>query len=1383
MKRLTAILIGVLFAGALGLVQAQAPFAKYKTTVTTGDTYYTLSASALILWEPKANDTLNRRLFLGGSEQILVKNGSKYRPTMTSGIPCIFGSKKFSTIGILADGFVFFGSKLDEGDARDSIRPFIDDNFYNMTEAKDYLYSSFSDGSKGAVLLGGENAKIGWERDADDILYIAYENIRVKTSDQNVATLSWYYAINLATGEIILHTKDFSLSGTTAFQYSFGLVGMVDNASGETDALWLSSWGGATDHQFYRTMTLSSASNPKDSVYHFNLPAACEKIADFQMTWDQDNSRVEGSRINIGTPSWNEGEKALFILSEQETLADGNLPQDGVLYNDKSKIGTSAGVRVGGRDDMMGCFVNGVFDGLKPSTTYYVHAFGYNDSCSGILYSDVQKTSYTTLMGTPGLEDISLGDPGMNSIQVVLPALASGTTYVIGVSETSLVDYTEEAYGNILKNGQTYTVGQKLADDLGEYEVTISKVGVSAGAHTIDGLEEGTDYHIAVWYMTGSGETSAYSFRPALVSTKTVMQVPVTIDFENEEPDSRPIGWRISKDGENYGFEVRNYGTSEDGGIDDGGIALTMAKAPRQGSRLLVSQLNYLPEDYDAAPQKKDTSAYAITPVFQKAENPNLQAIFNVGFYTKESDMASETAYRLQDGDSAVISWAANQNATTWTKLAKLDKSTKFDNSGFITLTTPSIAPASTFCYKVEYFFRADKDATAGVMFAIQSIEIEEDLPCKYPVNMAAPEDSLGATSALLTWKDGNAGVSDFFAQSFIISYQEQGQTDWVTVRPNPTDEQCRLENLRPGMDYTVRMQAVCGSQNGNSLVKTMEFRTLDVIPYTVDILNGDDVTELVNANGALNTEPEPIDEGGWLYASDCAGYPIMNLQLAVNRNAWLKLPTLVSSYDTKVKVSTSVFNYKNQFNSWERPEVKDDTLWVFVSETGKFAPASDRKTVGFIVLDSLDFELEEDEENMAFIPKYNEKVFEFDAQAGKKYTVAYYIRSIHAGAADNEEDMNVNNLAIGKIILTYGDVEYPAVTDLHTENLAKTSVSVVWTGDADSYVVRYKPRRADNFDSVEVTASRADLTDLLSGTPYECMVYGIYGGVYGAMSETLYFNTIAICEAPTDFAVVDTFWDGARIVARSKNPRLIHIEALGDEIGEFWVNTVMSWTGTLDSVRLRGLHVMGVGFPFGVRVRSVCSAGDSSEWTPRLVFHTADYPEIGLPTNLKAQYNSATRTAVLSWTPGVNNDYNYIYYRKGIGKYDTAVTRASTYTLVGLETDVVYKWRLQPLYDTYLMGDMTPEQEFNTAVGNERNTYAQSLRIRVNNRQIEVENPDSRYIKLIRVYDLKGRVLKTYPVNDTESVFVNTDLDQGMVIVEVIGSAGERASLKAVIM
>lgn len=1383
MKRLTAILIGVLFAGALGLVQAQAPFAKYKTTVTTGDTYHTLSASALILWEPTANDTLNRRLLLGGSEQILVKNGSKYRPTMASGIPCIFGSKKFSTIGILADGFVFFGSKLDEGDQTDSIRPFINvDNFYGMTEAKDYIYSSFLTnevyGAKGAVLLGGENAKIGWERDGD-VLYIAYENIRVKTSDQNVATLSWYYAINLATGEIILHTKDFNLSGTTAFQYSFGLVSSVDFSN--TDALWLSSWGGATDHQAYRTMTLSSASNPKDSVYHFNLPAACEKIADFSMTWDQDNSSVEGSRINIGMPSWNEGEKALFILSEQETLADGNLPQDGVLYNDNSKIGTSAGVRVGTQSNGF-CSVSGVFDGLKPSTTYYVHAFGYNDSCSGILYSDVQKTSYTTLMGTPRLEDISLGAPGMNSIQVVLPALASGTTYVIGVSETSLVDYTEEAYGNILKNGQTYTVGQKLADDLGEYEVTISKVGVSAGTHTIDGLKQGTDYHIAVWYMTGSGETSAYSFRPALVSTKTVMQVPVTIDFENEELASRPIGWRISKDGENYGFEVRNYGTSEDGGIDDGGIALTMAKAPRQGSRLLVSQLNYLPEDYDAAPQTKDTSAYAITPVFQKAENPNLQAIFNVGFYTKESDMASETAYRLQDGDSAVISWAANQNATAWTKLAKLDKSTKFDNSGFITLTTPSIAPASTFCYKVEYFFRADKDATAGVMFAIQSIEIEEDLPCKYPVNMAAPEDSLGATSALLTWEDGNAGVSDF-AKSFIISYQEQGQTDWVPVRPNPTDEQCRLENLRPGMDYTVRMQAVCGSQNGNSLVKTMEFRTLDVIPYTVDILNGDDVTELVNANGALNTEPEPIDEGGWLYASDCAGYPIMNLQLAVNRNAWLKLPTLVSSYDTKVKVSTSVFNYKNQFNSWERPEVKDDTLWVFVSETGKFAPASDRKTVGFIVLDSLDCELEEDEENMAFIPKYNEKVFEFDAQAGKKYTVAYYIRSIHAGAADNEEDMNVNNLAIGKIRLTYGDVEYPAVTDLHTENLAKTSVSVVWTGNADSYVVKYKPRRAENFDSVEVTASRAGLTDLLPGTSYEYLVYGIYGGVHGAKSETQYFNTIAICEAPTDFAVVDTFWDGARIVARSKNPRLIHIEALGDEIGEFWVNTVMSWTGTRDSVRLRGLHVLGVGFPFGVRVRSVCSSGDSSEWTPRLVFHTADYPEIGVPTNLKAQYNSATRTAVLSWTPGVNNDYNYIYYRKGSGKYDTAVTRTSTYTLVGLETDVVYKWRLQPLYDTYLLGDMTSEQEFSTAVGNERNEYAQALRIRVNNRQIVVENPDSRYIKLIRVYDLKGRVLKTYPVNDTESVFVNTDLDQGMVIVEVIGSAGERASLKAVIM
>ena len=74
-------------------------------------------------------------------------------------------------------------------------------------------------------------------------------------------------------------------------------------------------------------------------------------------------------------------------------------------------------------------------------------------------------------------------------------------------------------------------------------------------------------------------------------------------------------------------------------------------------------------------------------------------------------------------------------------------------------------------------------------------------------------------------------------------------------------------------------------------------------------------------------------------------------------------------------------------------------------------------------------------------------------------------------------------------------------------------------------------------------------------------------------------------------------------------------------------------------------------------------------------------------------------------------------------------------------------------------------------------------LRVRVTDRRIIVDNPENRYIKTINVYDMAGRRLKSYPVNDEGNVFVNTDLKQGVVLIEVIGSANERMVAKTVIM
>lgn len=1392
MKRLSIILTGVLFAASIsGLVRAQAPFDKYKTTVTTGaQDYPALSASATILWEPAEGTALSKMLLLSETERVSVNNGSKYPATVNFGQEMTFGGKKFLTAGIVADGFVFFGSHLEEGDTQDSICPTID-GVYQMAANRDFMYSAFlsADGwSAAPSLLAGEGAKIGYEI-KDGVLYIGYENIQVKTSEGQSMVCSWNYALHLATGEIVLHTKDFSPTENMACQYSFALAASVDFQN--PDALWLATWSGQTSTMM-RSIALSSTSKPNDSVYHFNLPAACGQIGSFVVSWDENSSSVEGERINIGMPSWNEGEKALFILSEESTLTGESLPQNGVLYNDNSKIGNSVGVRIGGRD-MMGCYVSGVFEDLKPGTTYYVYAFGYNDSCSGAIYSSPQTRSYTTLMGAPDAEGISVSDVALNTLKINLPSAETGLSYVVAVSEGSLVDlFSGEAYGGMLTDGTKYQQGQTIEGDFGLYAFTVKETAAAAGQHEIDGLKEGTPYNIAVWYKGGTEETPTYSFRPVVVGARTVTRIPAKIDFENEAVGTQPVGWQISKEGDEYGFEVRSYGESG-GGIDIGGVVLSdMAKASQSVSRLLVSQLDYILDDseFETAPDTKTLRSHAITPVFRKGDVSGLTAIFNLAFLTRTSSEAPETAYRLQDGDSVVVSWAESQDAETWTRLTKIDKSVRLDGDGFVTIPTSVISPASDFCYKLEYFHLADKSNDAPAMFAVAGFEIEEDLPCKYVSDIVVAEDQVDATAARLTWKDGNEGT-DVMTQSFLVAYRTSEQEEWDTVKPYPTATEYLLEGLQPGKTYNVSIQAVCGDK-GNSLVRGVEFLTMRTIPYTIDIheLKGDGggtpvfPDELTNGKGTLTAGPTPDPENGWVVALDKAYYPDLLLRLAIYSNTWLTLPTLVATENAVVNITADVFNYGIVNDQWVKAEAAADTLWVFASENGKFGP-QDRQIAGFIPLKDLVFEIEEitgDDEGFTWTvesPKYNAKTVEFEVQAGKKYTFAYYIPGVEATALP--ENIDANNLIINKISITYGSIVYPAVTNLHTENLGKTNVTVVWEGSADSYVVKYKPRREERFDSVTVQGKSVDLIDLEPGTAYEYMVYGIYGGVAGKVSSTMFFNTIAECVTPQDFAIVREFWDGARITAHSENKRMIHIVSAG-EVGEYFINTVIEWESAADTLRLRGLALSGANYPYNVRVRAVCSPGDSSAWTETLTFHTTELPEVGLPTNLRADYQAANRTAVLSWTPGVNNDYTYVYYQKVGSKADTTLTNRTSYTLMDLETNAVYKWSLQPLYDTYILGGRTEEQSF-TAVGNERREYANALRIRMNQRQIVVENPENRYIRLIRVYDLSGRVLKTYPVNDKGNVFVNTDLGEGMVLVEVIGSGNERASLKAIVM
>ena len=181
----------------------------------------------------------------------------------------------------------------------------------------------------------------------------------------------------------------------------------------------------------------------------------------------------------------------------------------------------------------------------------------------------------------------------------------------------------------------------------------------------------------------------------------------------------------------------------------------------------------------------------------------------------------------------------------------------------------------------------------------------------------------------------------------------------------------------------------------------------------------------------------------------------------------------------------------------------------------------------------------------------------------------------------------------------------------------------------------------------------------------------------------------------------------------------------------------------------------------------------------------TSSAPYCGTPTDLTSEYDSKTNSAVLSWKPGENNNSgaNVCFRMADNQKYDTVTVSNTSHTLENMQTNTVYYWCVQGRCNSYV-SEMSGEVEIKTEpVANAAQDFARDLAIRVNGRQIVVENAANRFIKALNVYSATGVLLKTYAAHTNGNILIQTDLNQGMVIIEAVGAGAERVAVKAVIM
>lgn len=1328
---------------ALAICRAGTPLTGYSMEKTTVNALHQFTANAQVIDYLNEGDTLafsdyTHAILLEQDKATKISLGNATENGMREiGFTFPLNEEEFTHFGLSGNGSVYFGST--------NITPGL---LAETSSGRNLLYNSLILPSEKmwsislgkwvpATVLATDATKIQYET-VDDVLYIGYEGLSVLDANGDAhLTAAFQYEIE-KNGNVSLIVGNLTPEVNDSYYFRFGLSSVHGTT---TTTQYLYSWDGIINRFNTPRLELSTASDVlKLAKFTYQTPPPCEAVTD--LTIDLAGSLT--SDVNsIGVDysfRWETAKAStlMMVLSESNASLKSYL-KDGTTYTNASQI-NDCPVRVG-----TSYFSD--FTGLKPYTQYYVHVFPYNTACSdGPVYGQEIIVPATTALGP--VENISVSSVDREKVELAID-LGSASKYVLAVAEKSLNTNMNAATANLLQNGTAYTVGQELTHN--GIKFSILAVGATSTTFEADNLQAGQDYYFYVWAMDGE---SVYSKTYVEALDRTIGDAPVVLGFTDVIASAQPAGWSSSTwKNEDYNLEGQHFVVNN-----------ALFDFPVYGCQTF---------NVDGT-SSEPASAYVVSPWMEGA-GKNFSAVFNVALYTV-SGMWEQTVsfYRsLKASDSVIFQMQEQGDGEQWRTIARLDNQTPWAGNGFGEIVSGDFSPEKVFRFRVVFYQDyATAVSMSGPSFAIESLNVEESLPCKYPVSIVVPEESISYSSVRIEWTDNNTP----WAESFDIRYKKEteGDDEWSTV--SATGQNVVLENLESSSTYHVEINAVC-SADSKSIVKTTSFTTALAIPYSrnewTDDLSEMGYSVLVGKPGETLQSDE--NSNGWFIKdeeTEPGTYNYVNrvsLSLGYAADAWLLSPMLFSAKSGMAKLTLSLSAYEIGFDEdWNSVHNdaqgfdEKDSLFVFRSENGTF---SQKDRIGAVALADLTVE-------------YQDIDLEFEVTEGAKNVIGFYLSGV--AQADDAFDSYV---MIKSIDIDYSAFFYPAVTNLRTSNLGKTSVTILWDGAAESYALLYKKRTDAEYDTVYTEETQYKLEDLTPGTQYAYRVFGYYGEdrtLPGIVSAERYVNTVKECVPPTDFAVVGTTWQSVTLTCKSEDSRQISITAQDMESYPE-ANYLVDWSNEeLDVLQVKGLFEFGLEFPYRAAVRALCP-GDTSAWTETIDFVTAPLPECGMPTDLLSEYNATARTATLSWKSGVNNESTFIYSRmESEILWDTAETFGNSYVLQNVENNKVYYWRLQAICDTWLSSEVTEQKK----VGNESVLpYAKSLSVRVTGKEIVVLNPERRYIKQLNVYSVTGVLLRSYAVNADENVYIHTDLGQGMIVVEAVGSATEKAAVKAVVM
>ncbi len=1300
------------------------------------------------------------------AEKVFDRDGHAIaKDTVTQGFPIgfdfKFNNKKMNQFAVSSTGYLLLG--------RDSVCVFnSSQNTFNVigqSAVKDLLGVM-----PRAEIYGLDNTEISYKLTGaapNRTLIVQYKNLALNTQlwEENYVPVQLQIRLHEADGSFDIVFKGWDPNDDGMVSYLTLKIG----AKGEgKDILLLSD--SYTDFKLGTdegcTVPWNNDVYPADGqTFTFTPPADCEKPAaqPTELVLNCYSTKIEGN-----FKATDAADHYLTLITADNALSEA--PVDGTFYSAGDSIGNALVVAY----DASTVFATpDVLDGAK---TYTVYVFSTNSYCMyGPKYLTSLPLTETAATKPAAPSELTVYAIAIDKLQIGVKSNSNDDRVLVAITK----EPAKSSYGDVIADGVFgEPVGEMAVGDQINGGGEVVYLGDAKDGITVEELSENTVYFLRAWSIDASGNYSSTNIKAMTSTGGTVPYVP---DFTNMVPYEIPAGW-ISE-----------------------GNAVRLVKN-RDGSSVIensVTQPNVA----------EGTESMLTTPWIKLSDKAN-RILMDVNFTRYEGRF--NTAYNnWEEGDTLLVQVSSDgKDFTTVYSVGPSSAPQMASLDSYVTLRMP-FDEFSGQNVKVRIYWKTFTNPKMN----IANFKIEEKDDCDYPVDLRTVSGSVIGTSATIDWnRQGNENEWE-------LRYRMAGAEEWSNVI-QVLNKPYTMTEL-PGLtDIEVQLRAKCDATTASRWSDTFAFRTGYTVPF-VEKFDGTELPSgwepLV---GEIGTPTEFSDEESlcWFFSS---GFYNRGLMFSPTNNKecaeWLTFPMLdmedgsanyvLTLYMTPIGESISTDDKYcivvsrdggNTFN--EADVVKTFTVSdlpalyesgsisvplrgytgiirpaFYISSTSGYPLALKLDSVAVTAtcpVDVSDIVLSDTTETSVKVSwKTNaEKSYVFVRKAGE--SIKPYVETAESVMSfDNLEPRTDYEIGITKVcepgdtakvtivrFTTLAAAGCPQVTDIEVK-AAKYSAVLSWTGEAQSYNIRYRKAGTDAWTKRTTNETVYEITNLEQNTEYE---YGIQTMCSTLESDTSAYTPIAVlqtlpetCFAPTDI-VVDASYNSAVVTwnGEAESYKLAYAKADADE-----------WTEVPVSGTTYKIEALEPSTAYKLRMMSFCSANDSSLWSADVSFTTKAVPECVTPYDLTVS-NLSDASALLAWNADQGNLRWNIHYRKNTVSAWTVVEglETTTYELTGLDANSTYIWSVMAECEAN-ESKWATQNRFNTTSTGIGSIDISGVNVFVKNRVLNVINQEHGYIRSIQIFAVSGQMIKYIEVNASDNVFAFLgDISEQVLLVRIVG-------------